>query len=523
MIKKLFSATIIFCSLMCAAQDFPPILSKQQMYEDFDEFIFILENANPQLPIRKIVTGYHQLDTVKSLRPRIDTIQDYFRFISLLDIALGYMYDIHAVMERQSSFGPWIDTTRIDTKIINKIYTWYRERTNELNEQQKQRQNNWYFPCNPSYIDGNYYLQGFYGLINHKKNDTLHLKNARIISYNNSPYDDYVLKNSGRFFKGSVRWDFKRNKYYCKSSAFLKDGELVVENEDGNILSINLGLYPGTYVLQLSDTTLSRNPDFKFYSPTHKREKRVLYFEKDKILYVYLNDMSDLENKTAEKVKEIGKDKAINKVIIDVRGNVGGGDYVWHNLLKAIVADSLIYNPQMAFLNTELTRQYFVKNPSDTAIVEILTFKWLPETKYIVKNYAPHYFVPDTNSLKYTGKIYVLQDEDVFSAGHSLTSYCRHIEQLISVGEPTGLLAGFGIAPLLYQLQHSKFSFRLEPVIDVTNVNSALDVYQDFPEIVIEFPFEEKRKYLDYKKFDMQNENNLYKYDYLFKKVLALE
>ncbi|MCL2073193.1 MAG: hypothetical protein FWH18_04690, partial [Marinilabiliaceae bacterium] len=90
-------------------------------------------------------------------------------------------------------------------------------------------------------------------------------------------------------------------------------------------------------------------------------------------------------------------------------------------------------------------------------------------------------------------------------------------------GEPTGLLAGFGLAPVLFQLKNSKFSFRLEPVIDVTKVNNAIDVYQDFPEIVIEFPFEEKRKYLDYDNFDMQNENNLYKYDYLFKKVLELE
>ena len=147
----------------------------------------------------------------------------------------------------------------------------------------------------------------------------------------------------------------------------------------------------------------------------------------------------------------------------------------------------------------------------------------MPGTEYLVTQYDPTYFAPDSNSLKFSGKIYVLQDENVFSAGHSLTSYCSHIEQLISVGEPTGLLAGFGLLSTLYQLKNSKFSFRLEPVIDVSNAKCALDVYQDFPEIIIELPFEEKRKYLDYNWVDMQNENNLYKYDYLFKKVLELE
>ncbi|MDR1984681.1 MAG: hypothetical protein LBQ28_07655 [Prevotellaceae bacterium] len=528
--KKFFTFIIIFCSFAANAQDFPPTLTKQQMHEDFDEFIFILENANPQLPVRKAATGYSQLDSVKLLKAEIDTIQDYYQFIRLFDFAMRYMYDIHAFMEAQCC-SPWTDTTGIDTKIINKIKTGYDNWISEKREKTGQTVSA-YFPCNPSYIDGDYYLHGLYTLTNNEK-DTLILKNAKIISYNNNPYSDYVMKNSHRFLNGSIRWNFKRNQYYCNYSMFLKNDELVVENENGDIYAINLDRYSGTDIIQLSDTSLSRNPDFKYYNPPSNRENRVLYFEKDKILYVYLKDMQDPEHATveklkdfgkatAEKVKEIGKGKIINKIIIDVRGNKGGGDAAWHNLLKAIVADSLIYDPKVAFLNTELMRQRFDVKERDSTIIKLQPFEWLPGTEYLsISN--PFYFVPDSNSLRYNGKIYVLQDEDVYSAGHSITSYCRHVEQLISIGEPTGLLAGFGTAPMLFQLKNSKFSFRLEPLIDFTNVNSALDVYQDIPEIVIEFPFEEKMKYLDYRMFDMQNENCLYKYDYLFKKVLELE
>ncbi|MDR2126060.1 MAG: hypothetical protein LBP63_04455 [Prevotellaceae bacterium] len=528
--KFFFTFIIIFCSFAANAQDFPPTLTKQQMYEDFDELVFILENANPQLPVRKVVTGYSQLDSVKLFKAEIDTIQNYYQFIKLLDYVMRYMYDIHAFMATQCC-NPWTDTTGIDTKIINKIKTGYDNWIREMREKTRQTVSA-YFPCNPSYIDGDYYLYGLYTLKN-KEKDTLILKNVKIISYNNSPYNDYVMKNSHRFINGGIRWDFKRNQYYCNFSAFLINGELVVENENGDIHAINLNLYNSIDVIQLSDTSLSHNPDFKYYNHLLNRENRVLYFEKDKILYVYLKDMQDPEHiteetlkefgkGTAEKVKEIGNGKEINKIIIDVRGNKGGGDAAWHNLLKTIVADSLIYDPKVAFLNTELMRQRFDVKGKDSAIIELQTFEWLPGTEYLF-NYDPFYFVPDSNSLRYKGKIYVFQDGDVYSAGHSITSYCRHVEQLISIGEPTGLLAGFGTAPILFQLKNSKFSFHLEPLIDLTNVNSALDIYQDIPEIVIEFPFEEKIKYLDYRKFDMQNENCLYKYDYLFKKVLELE
>jgi len=496
----------------------PPTMTKQQMYEDFDELLFILENANPQLPIRKAVTGVNLLDSVKTLRKKIEDIQDYYNFINLLDKSLSYMYDIHAVVAKD--FHEWdhfYDTTGIDLKLVNIIHTNYRKRANEQYESQNPRS---WFPANPTYIDGNYYIHGVYTLTN-RDNDTLILKNAKILLYNNSPYNDYVLENSDKF-KGGFRWDFKRNRYYSLSSNFPRDCELVVENEDGEIFSLNPSKYNGFSIVQLSNPDFFPHPDFQPYPHPNPalREKRVLYSENDNILYVFLPIMEDAENQIPEKVKEIGKDKEIKKVIIDVRGNRGGGDYVWQNLLKAIVADSLIYDAQMAFLNTELMRKrldYHVKES------QVQTFEWLPDAEYLITQYVPSYFVPDSNSLKYSGKIYVLQDENVFSAGHSLTSYCRHIEQLVSVGQPTGLLAGFGLAPILFQLKNSKFSFRLEPVIDVTNVNCALDVYQDFPEIVIEMPFDEKRKYLDYTDFDMQNENNLYKYDYLFKKVLEIE
>jgi len=88
--KKIFFLAILLCNFVFTVSAFPPELTKQQMYDDFDEFLFIIENANPQLPIRNAVTGINLIDSVKSLRPRIESINEFYEFILLLDTVLPF-------------------------------------------------------------------------------------------------------------------------------------------------------------------------------------------------------------------------------------------------------------------------------------------------------------------------------------------------------------------------------------------------------------------------------------------------
>jgi hypothetical protein len=517
--KKAATAIVFYVLLLSfmfgQTSNAPLSLTKDQMYEDFDEFISILQDANPQLPIRKAVTGIDHLAQAKSLRSAIDTLENYYRFINLLENTLGCMFDGHARMADQI-YEHEKNIEGIDANIIPTIASGDNQWA--YSEPYRTR----WFPCNPSYINGDYYLHGNYFLIDKENpDDTVFLRRAKILSYNNQPYQDYVMKRS-RFFSNGMHWDFQRKQYYCKTSVFPIDNKgLTVENLNGEVISLELNRY-NSIAHQRDDMSLSSNPDFQVINIQSFR-KKVLYFQEDKILYIYSNLMPADENELANEIKAIGNGKEINKVIIDVRGNRGGNDLAWHQLLKALVADTLIYDVQMAFCHSELMNKRLDKQFTDPNAVELKTFDWLPDVTFSVTKFAPSYFIPDSNSLKYKGKIYVLQNEDVYSAGHSFTTYCHHIEQLVSVGIPTGFLAGFGLMPMLYQLKHSKFSFRLEPAIDVTRVNKVEDVYQDIPEILIEIPFDEQIKILDYRFYDMQNEKCLYTYDYLFKKVLEME
>lgn len=200
-----------------------------------------------------------------------------------------------------------------------------------------------------------------------------------------------------------------------------------------------------------------------------------------------------------------------------------GSDQYWFDILQSITADTLWYSPMLAFKNTRMIRKSHKFEGGDGYLLNMkpMTFSWLPDVEYLVLQYAKP-LVPDSNSLKYKGPIYVLQNQFVYSSGHSLPSFASVNDQLISVGQPTGLLAGCGINPMLFQLKNSKFTFRLETAIDITNAQNPLDVYQDIPEIVVEIPTQEQLDYFKYQNYDRQSEAFLFKYDFLFNYVLKL-
>jgi hypothetical protein len=481
------------------------------MYADFDELIAILQDCNPQLPVRKAVTGIDNLQLAKSLRPTIDTIHSDNSFNRLLGRVLDCMYDIHAKSTHHYD-AKYDNLKGIDTVILN-----YRRQ-----QPPPQRSLGVYLRGNPLCINGEYFLGGTYHIIKFNDtgiNDTFNLYYSKIIAFNDIPYKKYIQETLEKYPNAGVRWNNQKKEYYHTCPLIYYPGILTIEDR-GKI--INLDFYHKEYGTNIIQSDTVEKPNIP--SNDKSNNGTILYLEKDKILFIGLNRMYDPEENMVRQIREIAKDKPVDHIIIDVRDNRGGSDLVWHGILKAIVADSLVYNPVMAFKNTKrIKKLYDYPNAfTDFKKLTVKQFDWLPEETFIVTNFEPDYIVPDTNSLNYKGKIYILQNEEVYSSGHALASYASHVEQLVSVGEPSGLLAGFGLNPALFQLKHSKFTFRLETAIDVSLATKPIDVYQNIPEIIIEIPSEKKLEYEQDWHYNRHCENYLYGYDYLFKKVLEL-
>ena len=98
----------------------------------------------------------------------------------------------------------------------------------------------------------------------------------------------------------------------------------------------------------------------------------------------------------------------------------------------------------------------FINMENDTFFKQTIPF--LDNTEFLIYAYSGS-DAPDTNSLQYDGKIYILQDKFVFSSTGTLLANAQSHSQLVSVGEPTGLILGRGFPAGVFQLPESKFTF----------------------------------------------------------------
>jgi hypothetical protein len=250
--------------------------------------------------------------------------------------------------------------------------------------------------------------------------------------------------------------------------------------------------------------------------------KTVKYYDSLGLLYIYMGAMNE-DSVFVNSIKEIGKNKSVKRIIIDIRDNMGGSDYAWMHVLQAIIKDTIEEKIVLAMKNTEFAWKYIDIVKGEKKIQET-KLPFLNNLDVVLLPNKPYYIYPDSNSLAFGGSIYILQNEKVYSAAQSLVTYAKQIPQLISVGVPTGNIAGRGYGRFVFQLDESKFTFLLDGTIDVTNVKTAEDVFHDRPKIEIYPTLEEIIEMNNYGRLlNKRGDEFLFKHDYLFKKVLEME
>jgi hypothetical protein len=512
LISLLIVIILVTSDIVAQQQKFePPMLTKEQMYEDFDQLVTIIENCNVQWPIRKEVTGYDVPAEIRKLRSNIDTmmpIHSLNEFNDLLNTILDYVMDAHT--REAYYFNPMYENLNgIDTVFLKNMEAYCKSSA------YRNKPRPYYFSIYPKYYEGDYYMRGNHNLVGRKK-DTLNIHFMKVIAYNGVDFKQYVANN----YKDS--WDYKRKEFYRNKWWLpIPYAGTIKGEQDGKIIEFDITAYPGQLINVKTAANLKDVPKLSFYTWDLTKEKKVYYFSKESVLYIYLDKM--IEDSTLsefyDKIKTVGKNKKLKKVIIDVRDNKGGSDYVWHKTLSTIIKDTLPYMIQLAFNDNEMMREKLSDYQEVTHFDKI---SWLDNHSYGILSDTTIKIVPDSNSLKYSGKIYILTDEGTYSAAHSLVTYAEYLPQLVSVGCSTGQMVGFGIAPLLFQLKHSKFSFRLACTMDITHCTKPIDVYHDFPEIEVIPTIEEDLIY-PWSGYDIKSKEYLYQYDSMFKKVLELK
>ncbi|MBB3187643.1 S41 family peptidase [Microbacter margulisiae] len=171
---------------------------------------------------------------------------------------------------------------------------------------------------------------------------------------------------------------------------------------------------------------------------------------------------------------------SIKKIIIDIRNNGGGSDGVWQDLLKKIIDKPLKYRYCVGMKHNAILEK---------AVSSFGTIKVEGSNAILTQDVTLR---PDSNSVHFNGKIYVLQNQHVYSAAAALSSVALQERNMVLVGEPIPVIAGYTLPPILFKLPNSGIAFELAFSADLSGGKK--NPYMDKVEVPVNLSLKE---YLD--------------------------
>jgi len=488
-----------------------PKLNKAQMYADFDTLISIVKRCNPQYLIRKEVTGYDMIADMNEQRGLIERCKNAKNFVELLRKTLFLTLDEHCGFGRlvywfrSDIYANEVSVNKITDKEFG-INFHYRDDIFNVYPQEI------YF----IYDRGKYFLQN--RTVLYRKNDSVILPSGtEIISYNNQPINNYLssIKTIGS------RWDFDNNCYY--------NSTLAVYGKKNSIGFHNNGIY-----LEFQFTDFIQE-EVEWNSSSD--EYLIHWFEKDSILYFRIPTMQTINIPELMKMKEYFpeftipewklnfeknvlsyRSKPIKSIIIDIRGNEGGNDLAWKELLLGLIIGTPI--EYYFCLITCDDNDVFLRYPPDTN--KKITFDFAPSYQFCVFEEEIDTIKPSLNNLGYEGTIYLLVDEECYSSALGFASLNTKTERIKTVGMPTGKIGGQGVAASVFLLPHSKFIFTLHLFLDASSVRKTEDFYHN----QVTYPVIPSIEYYKYwynpKRSNIIDAKTMYERDEVFIKALEI-
>lgn len=183
------------------------------------------------------------------------------------------------------------------------------------------------------------------------------------------------------------------------------------------------------------------------------------------VAYIKIPDFQ-LVNYETDKIKltEFWKDAAgTSNLIIDIRGNSGGSDKYWEDLMvKPNAKETLVSERYFLYNENEMTREYILAN-------EIT---------------MPDVMLVEAASNPYKGEIWVLVDEKVYSASENFVMFCKNTGFATLVGTPTG--GDGGVAdPILVSLPNSGLVVRFSIFYGLNADGTGNEAMGTTPDILI--------------------------------------
>jgi hypothetical protein len=337
------------------------------------------------------------------------------------------------------------------------------------------------------YKNGKYILSKEYKL----KNITLP-EGTIIEKVNGMQTDDYVktLQNKTRLlFDGALNKNFIKNLFIIDSGSSSNDWTVDFRLKDGTVCT-------GRLKMNDMDNYYEKGLGLYNYPNAVCRElcEDIGYIRIFSLQGQYINSDSAIFQEFMKASN--GKYK---KLIIDIRGNGGGELNYWgENLVRPLIKEPKTYIQDSAvrkgffnwmgvryyvfrwFMSNDLLQKdlYHIESIERTELKELSSQDW--DVFRITKKFTPG------NSFPFNGKVYILTDQDTFSAADSFAYAAKCIKLGEVIGTNTGGSGGAFMAPVEICLPNSQIMLRMGIEMNFNDKNQPDQVFGTIPDFVLE-------------------------------------
>ena len=496
--KYILLFSIILFSTNVQSQTEVLSLTKDQMYEDFDYFVDIENSFDPEINRFKDKFDYDINSNLEIVRKQIDTAKTVNSFLTIMNTAFKVCNNPHTSYFSQNSFKYirnnddelfYLSDTIFNNKNDSIIRAW-RMSQYSLNKKHD-------IPV--TYKQGNYLL--YYDI---KVGNKRYPAGSKIIKLNNIATNQFLKKNS---FGKNRYWDYKNKEFYYSFKT------IISEFDDITLTIIRPDSKEEEKIKIDFKNTKVKSKGVKLISKYD--HKQVHYYKESKVLFIDLPSMSNLDFYRNE-IKEIQAEIAENgleKVIIDIRGNGGGNDYVWIGLMQFINKEDFIIHDKIAMKKND----FLLKAKPELKNKPIFDYY---NEKYICVKDSVYTFKSKDEGLKFDKNIFILQNRAIFSSSLSFSSMAINNNKIIRIGEPSHYQVGYGVGstPSIFMLPNSKFLFRMATSLDISK---GIENHEELNTVDIEVPFTIEQLIRKTKAYNVNSEKFLFEKDEAFMKAVS--
>lgn len=494
-----------------------PQLTYNQMLADFDTLCSHIKQISPIVYFNKEVRGIDFDAMSMNLRQEIRPNSTKLEFLHVLQKTIRIAQDGHSSIVSQSL----IEYAKEDEGYFEDIeYT-----AKDLEYCTIYNEVLWDVYVNDLDLKLIYSEGEYYNLLKFKHNNKEYPSLMKVLSCNGIPIHEFVAASME--YNTPLKWDGKKNRFYDENfynaNELFKNNKLKIKFQDSARKYHTINLAPNDSLIFLDKI----NYDFSF---NKKSTSKLLFhfYEEEGIAYIRLPHMEEEYADTIINVLETYIKKSnVNAVVFDVRGNGGGSDNTYMNVLEKLLAKPISINLIVGRNYSPFNQKYYEINRDSIAATEVFTFDaGVPSFKsqeMFFINIPDYEFISiDSSNFNFDGHIYVLQDRFIYSSTSNFSSLAKQSDQITSIGEIPNMLGGLQTDPTIQILPYSRLLYRIEPQIDFTGIQSLEDIFQNHVEIPVSYPTEfiYLRTTSDE---DIFNKSFLKEKDPMFKKVLELE